>query len=104
MSMMCRQRNRGFSMMELMLALLLVGVLTGIAVPVYQSYRERTREHAAAQEIATMGVELQRYAQERRVLPESLEDTNLAGRLDPWGRPYLYYNVESNGRGGARKD
>jgi general secretion pathway protein G len=99
-----RRRSRGFSMMELMLSLLLIGVLTGIAVPAYQSYRERTRENAAAQEIATMGAELQRYAQERRVLPESLEDTSLAGRLDPWGRPYVYYNVESNGRGGARKD
>jgi len=104
MSMMCRRRNRGFSMMELMLALLLIGVLTGIAVPVYQNYRERTRENAATQEIATMGAELQRYAQERRVFPESLEDAGLAGRLDPWGRPYVYYNVESNGLGGARKD
>jgi len=36
-------RQRGFTMMELMLTVLLIGVLFGLAAPVYQSYRERTR-------------------------------------------------------------
>lgn len=47
---------------------------------------------------------LQRFELERRALPGSLGDVGLGGKLDPWGRPYVYYNVEANGRGGARKD
>ncbi len=29
---------------------------------------------------------------------------SLAGEKDPWGRAYIYYNIDANGKGGARKD
>lgn len=96
--------SRGFTLMELMITVLLIGVLTGIAVPVYQSYRERTRTNQAARDIAAMSADVRRFALDNRSFPETLDEIGLAGRLDPWGRPYAYYNVESNGRGGARKD
>ena len=98
------RRMRGFTMMELMLTVGLVGVLASIAVAAYQGYRERVRENQTAREIAAMSADIQRFALDRRVFPDSLADIGQAGRLDPWGRPYVYYNVEANGKGGARKD
>jgi general secretion pathway protein G len=99
-----RESNRGFTLIEVLLAITLLAVLGGIALPLYQGYRERVREHQAATEIAAMSAAVQRFQLERRELPGALEDAGLGGRLDPWGRPYRYYNVEANGRGGARKD
>lgn len=97
-------QSRGFSLMELMLAIALLAIVGGIATPIYQGYRERVRENQAATDIKVMGAELQRFQLDRRNLPATLDDAGLGGRLDPWGRPYVYYNVEANGRGGARKD
>lgn len=87
-----------------MIVAALLAVLFAVALPLYQNYRDRARARMAAQQITAMAALVQRIALERRTLPASLEDAGLGGRLDPWGRPYVYYNVEANGRGGARKD
>lgn len=97
-------RQRGFTMMELMLSVLLLGVLFAIAVPVYNGYRERVRVTQAARDIAVLSAGVQRFSLDNRTFPETLDQIGGAIPLDPWGRPYVYYNVESNGRGGARKD
>lgn len=98
----CQQR--GFTMMELMLGVLLLGVLFAIAVPVYNGYRERVRVAQAVRDIAVLSADVQRFSLENRSFPETLDQIGGAIPLDPWGRPYEYYNVEGNGRGGARKD
>lgn len=97
-------RQRGFTTMELMLTVALLGVLSAIAVPVYSSYRERVRVNQAARDIAVISAGVQRFALDNRSFPETLDQLGGAQPLDPWGRPYVYYNVEANGRGGARKD
>ncbi len=97
-------RQRGFTLVEAMLVVGLVAVLFGIAIPTYQSYRNRVRTNTAAREIAEMSAMVQRFELDQRAFPNSLADVALNGKLDPWGRPYVYYNVEANGRGGARKD
>ncbi len=98
------RRQRGFSLIETMMMIAVLGVLMGIAFPLYQSYRERVRSRVAAQEVAAMAGVIQRFELDRRAFPASLDQVGLTNKLDPWGRPYVYYNVEANGRGGARKD
>lgn len=101
----CASRGaRGFTLVELMIVGGLLAVLASVAIPLYQDSRHRAREQLAAQEINAMAGLLNRHQLDRRVLPETLDEVGLGGKLDPWGRPYVYYNVESNGRGGARKD
>jgi general secretion pathway protein G len=99
-----RHGARGFTLVELLIVGGLLAVLASVAMPLYQDSRHRAREQLAAQEINAMAGLLSRYQTDRRVLPETLDEVGLGGKLDPWGRPYVYYNVESNGRGGARKD
>lgn len=97
-------RHRGITIVELMLVLGLVAVLLVVALPSYQSYREKVRQHTAVTEITQMAATVKLRWQDERAYPASLEAANLGRPLDPWGRPYVYYNVEANGRGGARKD
>jgi general secretion pathway protein G len=87
-----------------MLMLGLVGVLVAIALPTYHGVRERARTRQAGQEIGAMSAGIQAYWEDHRQFPDSLADVKMSGRTDPWGRPYVYYNIDENGRGGARKD
>lgn len=95
---------RGFTLVELMLTVGLIGVLLGVAVPAYQNYRERVRENQAVRDIAAISANVQRFSLDNRAFPQTLAEVGQAGLLDPWGRPYVYYNVDANGKGGARKD
>lgn len=96
--------QRGFTLIEMLTTVAMLGVLVGIAIPAYDGYRERVRASQAVREIAAMSASVQRFALDNRAFPQTLVEVNLGGRLDPWGRPYVYYNVEANGKGGARKD
>ena len=98
------RRQRGFTLLELMFVVGLVAVLFGIATPIYQSYRDRIRTNTATREIVEMAAIVQRFELDQRAFPASLDQVGLSAMLDPWGRPYVCYNVEANGRGGARKD
>jgi general secretion pathway protein G len=94
----------GFTLVELLTAVALVGVLAAIALPAYNGYRERVRTRQCAEDVATMAAAIQRYADEHRDYPDSLSDVQFQARTDPWGQPYRYYNIAANGKGGARKD
>jgi general secretion pathway protein G len=98
------RRSRGFTLIELMVATALVAVLITIALPSYQHWRNRVLTRQAGQEIAVMAAAIKQSYVDARAYPDDLASAGLGGRLDPWGRAYVYYNVEANGRGGARKD
>lgn len=93
----------GFTLIEILLVIALIGVLAAIALPMYNGYQDRARTRIAVQDMAAMSVQIQRYWDDNRAFPASLSTIG-AERNDPWGRPYVYYNVDANGRGGARKD
>lgn len=99
-----RRRQGGWSLVEISLALALAAVLLVVALPAYMSYRETLRQRVAAQDIAAMGAVIQQSWEDAHAYPANLAAVQLATRKDPWGRAYVYYNVDANGRGGARKD
>lgn len=96
--------SAGFTLVESLLVVALIGVLAAIAYPKYNSYRDRVDTFQAVQDINAMSAMIGNRWNEARAYPESLDEIQLGGRLDPWGSPYVYYNVESNGKGHARKD
>src|SRR5262245_51839546 len=95
---------RGFTLVEIFTVLGMLAVLIAIALPSYARYRDRARTFQAVQDINAMSALAQRYWQDNRAYPDSLADIGNGGRLDPWGKPYVYYNVDANGKGHARKD
>jgi general secretion pathway protein G len=96
--------NNGFTLVEMMITVAIIGILAAIAIPAYSDYVERTRVHQAITDIATMSVEIEHYFQENRVYPSTLADVKFDTKLDPWNKPYRYLNLIKNGFGGARKD
>ena len=83
---------------------MLIAVLAAIAMPKYNAYRDRAKAFQAAHDITAMAAIIRNRWTDARAYPESLGEVQLGGRLDPWGSPYVYYNIESNGKGHARKD
>ncbi len=95
---------RGFSLIEMMLVVGLIGILVAIAMPYYGDYRNRVKTAQAASDIIGMEATVELYVVFNHAYPGTLADMQLAGKLDPWGRPYAYYNIDANGKGQARKD
>ena len=98
------RRIAGFSIFELVLALALLGVLGGMAVPAFRGYIERTRINRAITDIGEISLQLHRWETNTGGFPETLVDAGLGGRLDPWGNPYAYLNVGTANVGDVRKD
>ena len=51
---MVMQRNRGFSLLEIMVVVAILGVLAGIAVPIYSSYTQSARATECANEVSAI--------------------------------------------------
>ncbi len=98
--------QRGFSLLELMIALAVAGVLTMVAFPAYTGLTERARIAAAIGDIAEIHIAIQKFLlSENRDYPANLADLGLADLTDPWGNPYQYLVVDGLGNNGAvRKD
>lgn len=94
----------GFTIVELMIVVALIAVLAAIALPAYSSYRDRANTFQAVVDITAMSATITNRWNDARAYPQSLDEIQMGGRLDPWGNPYVYYNVDANGKGGARKD
>ena len=99
-----RSGTSGWTLVELMFALLVCGVLIALALPAWHKQRNKVLARHAGQEIAMMSAAIEAYREDHRAYPSSLADVQLGGRADPWGRLYVFYNVDAQGRGGARKD
>ncbi len=95
---------RGFTLIEIFIGVLIVAILTALALPAYQRYINQTKIAVAKVDIAMMSAVIQKANKDGTTYPASLADVNLDTKLDPWGRPYVYYNIAANGKGHARKD
>jgi general secretion pathway protein G len=97
----------GFTLMEIMLAIGLAGVLAAIAIPTYMGYREKALVAATIADIERIEIAIDHYRILNAVLPDSLNDVGLGGLMDPWGNPYEYLRIEGGnlkGKGKLRKD
>lgn len=102
-----RRSILGFSLVELMIAVTIVGILAAIAYPMYQNYRDRVNRTDAIADIRDIENMIARYQATTDQLPDSLADIGQAGRLDPWGHAYQYLRIAGaniHGHGKVRKD
>jgi general secretion pathway protein G len=87
---------RGFTLVELGIALAILGVLAALSLNQYLAYIERVRVARAVVEMKDMTAQLDPTAFEGGRLPNSLAAIGLGGRRDPWGRPYAYLRIRGN--------
>ena len=88
-------RQRGVSMLELMLVVGLVGLLSAIAIPSYQRYVDRAKASRAVQDIGDIQMQVERFRTRQMRLPTSLTEAGRGGVVDPWGRAYRFYDYSS---------
>ncbi len=87
-----------------MITVMIVGILVAVAMPYYSDWRNRVRTAQAQHDIVGNEGKIELWVAMHVDLPAKLSDIPMATTVDPWGRPYVYYNIAANGKGGARKD
>ena len=97
----------GFTLMEIMIAIAIVGTLAAIAIPNCIRYKNRALIAEAIAKISTIEIDISEYWAENGELPDSLNDVGLGDLKDPWGNPYEYLRIDGGavkGKGKLRKD
>jgi len=100
-----RTHERGFTLVEFVIVLAIAGLLIAIVTPMLGNYFERSRYVQSVVDLRDMQKTIKQYEFVHGALPDALSDVSLDTKLDPWGRPYAYFNLRtSKGNGQARKD
>ncbi len=90
--------NSGFTLIELILVTVIIGILAGMVTANYSGRVREAQIRAAKGDIATLSTQVDLYALDNNdTYPQSLEDL-ITGRRryvrelrpDPWGNPYNY--------------
>ncbi|UCF82106.1 MAG: prepilin-type N-terminal cleavage/methylation domain-containing protein [Desulfobacteraceae bacterium] len=99
-----KKRGVGFTLVEMLTVIAILGTLSSIAVPAYSRYVERTRITACIAEIRMLERGIFGYEGANGNLPNNLNNIGLGNVLDPWGNPYQYLPVAGTPQGQLRKD
>jgi general secretion pathway protein G len=87
---------RGFTLVELAIAIAILGVLGALTLNQYLAYIERVRVVRAVVELKDISSHLDPLSLEGGRLPNTLGALGLGGRMDPWGRAYVYLRIRGN--------
>ncbi len=68
------KRQRGFSLLELMIAMFIMIILLSVAVPTYQRSVRHARETVLKENLWQMRRSIDQYAADKGRLPQSVED------------------------------
>ena len=66
--------ERGFSLLELMIAMFILIILLSVAIPIYQRSVQHARETVLKENLFQMRRAIDQYATDKGKLPQSLED------------------------------
>jgi general secretion pathway protein G len=87
-------RPAGYTLIELVFVVMLIGILCTFALFFYGSIKDRARTAAATVEIADMGKLITAYSIDNGGrYPSDLADIGRSGFKDPWGTLYQYHNI-----------
>ena len=99
-----KREQHGFTLLELVIAVIVAGLMAAIALPVYSGAIQRARIAQATADMSRIEPALERF-RANGVLPPNLAAVGMDTLIDPWGNPYRYLNIEAGvNRGAVRKD
>jgi len=98
--------DRGFTIVELLIVIAILGTLAAIALPVGTNYMDQARSAAAIMDIRTLEKDIVAYEIQNGTQPDNLSDIDRDDLLDPWGNPYQYLKITGHPSqtGSLRKD
>lgn len=91
--------DSGFTLVELLITLAIIGTLSTILIPTLTDQLEKDKNKQAAADIAVMSALIGNYIVDHGVPPDNLDQAGIRNQTDPWGRPYEYLNVFNDGSG-----
>ena len=110
-----KQLHKGFTLLELLVVIVIIGLLAGYVAPRYFSQVGKSEVQVARAQIDALEKAIDQYRLDNRRYPTSEEGLAAVQSYlkksvpnDPWGRPYVYqipgdkaeYTVLSYGRDG----
>jgi general secretion pathway protein G len=105
-----RRRNTkisiGFTLIEIIVSLAILGILAGVAIPLYAGYIDQARTETCIADIKGISLALTNYYADNGNYPDSLAEVGYATYRDCWGKnPYRYLNIKTaKNKGSMRKD
>lgn len=94
-----RKNQKGFTMIELMVVVVIVGILAAIAIPIYGKYVKQARTTEATGRIGEIITASKAWAQEKTVWPTDSEFQAGEGILDPTATENFTYAITAGGGG-----
>ena len=76
-----KKGERGFTLMELMIVMTIIGILTAMAAPIYKQQVRKAREATLRVDLHVMRDAIDAYTVDKEKAPQSLEDLVQAGYL-----------------------
>ena len=76
-----RKNEAGFTLMELMIVMMIIGVLTTLAIPSFVSAVRNAREAVLKEDLRVMRSALDSYTMDKQKAPQSLQDLVQEGYL-----------------------
>ncbi len=99
-----RSRRHGFSLVEVMIVVVIIGLMAGVVAYATTGYLERAKKQRARSDIATYSGAIDSYYLARGHYPDNQDGLKVLVpefikmlQNDPWGRPYVYVQP---GKGG----
>ena len=116
-----QRRDAGFTLVEILLVVVIIGILAAVAIPNLTGAQEKARKNAAAQGIRALEGAVDRYEMDCGKLPDNLRELVSSsargwegpyirkeeGLKDPWGNDFHYskngnqYKIVSGGPDGS---
>lgn len=84
----------GFSLVEILIAMTVLGALVAIALPSFNSYREQQKVALAVNDLRVLDNRLKSHKLNTETFPASLSELIEPSPSDPWGQPYRYLRIE----------
>jgi general secretion pathway protein G len=95
MNIAAKARNRGFTLIEMMVVISIILILLGIAMPIYSHSMQHAREDNLRKNLETLNQLIFQYTQDKQKAPESLNDLvsakylkdipkDITGSVDTW--------------------
>ena len=75
------KRNAGFTLLEMMIVMIIMGILLSIALPIYNQALVKSRESVLRNDLFTLRSLISQYTLDKQKAPQSLDDLVSAGYI-----------------------
>lgn|SRR5689334_8512786 len=92
-------KQRGFTLIEMIIVIAIISILVSVAIPVYRGHILRANEAVLKEDLYSMRNAIDQYTQDKSKAPQSLDDLVSAGYLrqipkDPFTNNNTSWQVE----------